>query len=389
MNQYARKILDTLLNSFEKSRTFTGDNLVKQTFSVKPVKIFPEYADSAEFDVFKAVNETAAQLESKNFVIIKRQKNNVIVSISLNIAAVSEIYAFLGRTPKKDTNARLTQTLQSYIGCNDILDCYCREQLKRLSENKKIPQFDGDFQTFHNLLEVLANIMSIQKETFQRDFSSTILHDSKAFEKIKSKVVNILFEYGDFAEKETVLEELNIIRNPGHVYFKGNCIITISGQQIDLQKLNGDIGISSSLLDSIEDIQVQCRKVITIENLTTFNAFSDKDFFVIYLGGYHNHDRGEFIRKIYRLNPCAEYYHFGDIDAGGFYILLHLRKKTGVLFQPYKMDTSTLKNCMKKTKKLTDNDRTRLKNLLETEFQETVTFMLEHDCKLEQENLDE
>ena len=230
--------------------------------------------------------------------------------------------------------------------------------------------------------------MTVEKETYQRDFSTAVLHDSKAFEKIKSKVVNILFEYGDFAVKDTVLEELNIIRNPGHVYFKGNGIITIDGQIIDLQKLHGDIGISSSLLQNIDDIKVNGNKVITIENLTTFNAFGDKNFFAVYLGGYHNHDRGEFIRKMYSLNPHAEYYHFGDIDAGGFYILLHLRKKTGISFKPYKMDILILQENISKTKKLTDNDRVRLKNLLESEFKETINFMLENDCKLEQENLD-
>ena len=55
---YARKILDTLLDSFEKSKTFTGENLVKQTFSIKPEKLFPDYADSAAFDVFKTLSTT-------------------------------------------------------------------------------------------------------------------------------------------------------------------------------------------------------------------------------------------------------------------------------------------------------------------------------------------
>ena len=129
-------------------------------------------------------------------------------------------------------------------------------------------------------------------------------------------------------------------------------------------------------------------KVITIENLTIFNAFCDKDFFAVYLGGYHNHNRGEFICKMYSRNPHAEYYHFGDIDAGGFYILLHLKKKTGILFKPYKIDILILQENISKTKKLTDNDIVRLKNLLESEFKETINFMLENDCKLEQENLD-
>ena len=59
--------------------------------------------------------------------------------------------------------------------------------------------------------------------------------------------------------------------------------------------------------------------VVTIENLTTFNAFKCENSFAIYLGGYHNTSRRNFIKKVYEQNPDKQYLHFGDIDAGGFY----------------------------------------------------------------------
>ena len=40
------------------------------------------------------------------------------------------------------------------------------------------------------------------------------------------------------------------------------------------------------------------------------------------------------------------------------------------------------------TKKLTENDKKRLAALADTEFGETVEFMLESNCKLEQEAMD-
>ena len=80
--------------------------------------------------------------------------------------------------------------------------------------------------------------------------------------------------------------------------------------------------------------------------------------------------------------------HFGDIDAGGFYILQHLRNKTGIEFKPYQMDLQTLKSNLKYTKKLTETDRKRLTNLADGEFKEVVNFMLENNCKLEQEATD-
>ncbi|MBR3336772.1 MAG: hypothetical protein IKG26_07045 [Bacillus sp. (in: Bacteria)] len=90
----------------------------------------------------------------------------------------------------------------------------------------------------------------------------------------------------------------------------------------------------------------------------------------------------------YANNPDIDYYHYGDIDAGGFYILLHLREKTGVEFKPMNMDVETIATNVDYAKPLTENDKRRLKNLLNGEFNDVVTYMLENNCKLEQEVLD-
>ena len=389
MNRFGKEILNYLLDKYESSKSFIGNNQKKQSFSVKPEKIFPSYSDSADYDTYKSITETVSDLEKSDFVKTKRLKNGLITAVILRTENIPEIYSALKRTPKKDINVELAELLNSYIGYNELLDRYCRDQLAKLEDNKTIKQFDGDFDAYKQLLTALSAVMNIEKETYQRDFSAAVLHDSKAFEKIKNKVISILFSYGDFPEKETVLEELNIIRNPGHIYFKGSAEINIGGQVLDIGRLSGDIGLSSSMLSDVDEITLNTDKVITIENLTTFNHFNDKSYFAVYLGGYHNQDRRRFIQELYEMNPNAAYYHFGDIDAGGFYILLHLRRKTGVPFQPYKMDISTLKDNLLYTKKLTDNDRTRLSNLLDSEFADTISFMFEYNCKLEQEALDE
>ena len=142
------------------------------------------------------------------------------------------------------------------------------------------------------------------------------------------------------------------------------------------------------MLKSIDFIKVYGNSVVTIKNLTTFNSYKPQNQFVIYLGGYHNSICREFITKLYTDNPDIDYYHYGDINAGGFYILLHLREKTGVDFKPMNMDVATLATYVDCARPLTENDRKRLKNLLNGEFNDVVTYMLEHNCKLEQEILD-
>ncbi|MBP3284920.1 MAG: DUF2399 domain-containing protein [Clostridia bacterium] len=387
MKNYENVLLNKLVDKYEKSKSFSGNNLVKQSFTLKITELFPKYSDDAEYELFRDVNEAIDKLAERGFVSYKKQKNAVVTSVSLELQSLNAVYLFLKRTPKKDVNEKIRGLLQKYRNSNEILKKYCDTQLQRITENKPVKFFE-DLTSFENILKSLAEVLNIQTEIFQRDFSARVLGDSKAFEKVKSKVVAILYEYGDFPNSETVLEDLNIIRNPGHVYFKGNGEITIGEQHIDFSGLDGDLAISSSLLSAIKEIKVTGDAVITIENLTTFNSFKSDNAFILYLGGYHNTDRRNFIKKLYEQNPTKCYYHYGDIDAGGFYILLHLRKKTGVNFLPYHMDIETLKKYCFCAKNLTENDRKRLEKLMDSEFHDVITYMIENNCKLEQEVLD-
>lgn len=388
MMNYEKKILNDLLDKYERSKSFTGDNKRGQSFSVKLTNLFPKYSDEAEYELYTSINEVSQELEHREYIFLSKKKNGVIDSVTLNMHKLNDIYAFISRTPKLETNERLLQLLTKYADKNEILSKYCQVQIDRIQRNKKTEYFDGDLEEYESLLKAVSEIFDIFEETYIRDFSVRVFGDSKVFEKIRRKVVRLLFQYGDFPQEETILEDLNIIKNPGHVYIKGSGIITIGGQVIDLSALNGDIAISSVLLKNIERIKVSGSRVITIENLTTFNHFSQPDTFSIYLGGYHNLHRRNFIKKIYEQNPHISYYHYGDIDAGGFYILLHLREKTGIRFVPYQMDTDTLRKYSAYIKPLTDNDRKRLKNLINSEFADTVMYMLKNNCKLEQEAMD-
>ena len=132
------------------------------------------------------------------------------------------------------------------------------------------------------------------------------------------------------------------------------------------------------------------KRVVTVENLTSFHDYEGTDDFVIYLGGFHNKVKRDFLMFLYEQNDGKKYLHFGDIDAGGFYILEHLKAKTGIPFKTLYMDVETLVKYKSQTKRLTQNDRQRIKNLLaKTEnYKDVLEYMLEQDCKLEQEVLD-
>ena len=393
MKKYETAVLNVLLDQYERSKSFTGKNVQNQSFSKKITDLFPDYADEANFELFSDVNSQMASIEKKGLITVKRKKRGkidteVISAVILDVDSLDRCYRILGRQPKADKNAAIKKLLNEFCDRTPLLHDFCEEQFRRLEENKKV-KYSDDLEKLEWILKVLAEIENVEEETFFRNFSVRVLGDSKAFEHIKTAVVSLLCEYGGYPDKECVLQDLNIVNNPGYVYVKGKGTISISGQTIDFGRMDGDFGLSSAVLDDIEKVEISASKVITIENLTTFNSFLDKDAFVIYLGGYHNSIRRNMIRKIYENNPDKKYLHYGDIDAGGFNILLDLRRKTGISFAPLNMDLDTIKKYRNFTKKLTENDRTRLKNLLGGEFDKVINYMLENDCKLEQEAIDQ
>ena len=87
-------------------------------------------------------------------------------------------------------------------------------------------------------------------------------------------------------------------------------------------------------------------------------------------------------------NPDVKYWHFGDIDIGGFLIHKHLCRETSKKFELYCMGLEQLcdmrfSHCLRK---LTDNDMIRLETLIEDDsYRKVLNYMKERNIKLEQE----
>jgi DNA topoisomerase VI subunit A len=173
---------------------------------------------------------------------------------------------------------------------------------------------------------------------------------------------------------------------------KNNLILSINKSIINLNDLGFELSLSDEMIDSLIINDCNVTKVITVENLTTFYGLDDKDAVIIYLAGFHNHTKQKLLLKIYEKFPEAKYYHFSDIDAGGFLIYNNLKNKTQIPFIPYRMDINELVNNKDSLKCLTENDRKRLEKMLTEKdfevFYKTINYMLEYNVKLEQEILD-
>lgn len=389
INELQRTVLNKLIDKYEKSKTFTGENKAHQNFSLDIGKMFPDYLDSSLYEFHKNVDESMESLEYKKLIFITRKKNGLIDKVLLNQDSIEKTYEILDRFLRKDIQAELSTILNSInTEYGSPLFNYIEVQKERLGNNKEVEYYKGNFYDFRDLLDAINYIQKNENEILIRTLSVSLFKNSKKLESIQNEVESILYKYGDFESKETVLAECGVMNTPTTVKMKGNAIIDIAGQKLDLSKIDGDIELSAKTLKEVRSVNVLGTKVISIENLTSFYEYDNCCDFQIYLGGFHNTTKRNFLKNIYAENKNINYFHYGDIDAGGFYIYLHLCEKTAIPFKLYKMDIDTLIQHKDKTLRLTKNDRNRLQNLLnrpDLEFYETVKYMLDKDCKLEQE----
>lgn len=405
MDKLQRKVLEHLLDSYERSKTFQGENQVNQSFSVNIGKLFPRYRDDAEYDYFCQINEAMEELGNASLVALEYERRGILKKVCLNLEQLEACYSLLGRTPRKQEQQELMKVWEELFpqggGAGDLpLYRYVAAQRIRMEKNQNIEYYNHDPEEYRDLLLAARAVLENQEEIFVRYFSMQLFHDSKRAEQLAPRLEALLYQYGEFQEKGSVLEECGIVHTPTYVMMKGKGALRLgneSVQEIDLSRLRGDIALSTESVRSLTDVAVSGERIVTVENLTSFHDYPAQDDFVIYLGGFHNKVKRDFLVSLYQQNPQKEYRHFGDIDAGGFYILEHLKRKTGIPFRSLYMDMATLRQYEADQKPLTDNDRKRLQQLWEAmqdqkrrgecleDYGEVIEYMLNKGCKLEQE----
>lgn len=388
--------LNMLLDVYENSVTYKGQNIRNQSFAIKPEKIFYDYnGDYTDQDEVNQFNREIQSLMEFDFVILEYERGIPVISkIKLNTNSINEIYSVLKREDITKKRNREIKIYTQYIGVHDIIDAFCKSQIERLNDYKDA-KYTSDIAI--NILKLLKYVLENNSDIMERELSVAVLGDTKLFEKsYKSRICSIIEEYGeleldlsalDKKEKEKViLEEYQVFSNPSYIFFKGNVDIHyIDGSSISATPDN-PIAILSESIARIEMIKVNSNRIVTVENLTSYNRINDNKSTFIYLSGYHNTAKQRFLKKIAEYNSGVSWFHFGDIDPDGYYILKNLVEKTGIAFVPLYMDVEQFKNYRQYCKPLEKNDMVKANSLLKVHFyDEVMEFMLANNCKLEQE----
>ncbi len=396
LSKIQKDALNMLLDVYENSVTYKGQNIKNQSFAIKPEKIFYEYnGDYTDQDEVNQFNREMQSLMEFEFVILDYERGIPVISkIKLNTNLINEIYSVLKREDITVKRNREIKMYTQYMGVHDIMDAFCKSQVERLNDYKDA-KYTSDIAI--NILKLLKYVLGNNSDIMERELSVAVLGDTKLFEKsYKSRICSIIEEYGeleldlsvlDKKEKEkAILEEYQVFSNPSYIFFKGNVdIYYVDGNSISVTPDN-PIAILSEAIARIEMIKVNSNRIVTVENLTSYNRINDNKSTFIYLSGYHNTAKQRFLKKIAENNSGISWFHFGDIDPDGYYILKNLVEKTGIAFVPLYMDVQQLINCKQYCKPLEKNDMVKANSLLKIHFyDEVMEFMLANNCKLEQE----
>lgn len=404
---YEKKLLVGLVEGYRKSKKDTGENRTNRRTKLKPEKLYNKYHSNAgDYEKISAINDTVQKLKDKGFVTSEYESFGTdLTGIYLVDDKIDEIEEYLAEQygyVSKDTKLQKLETLiREYENRSPICHEECGK-LKIILESRKLPKsIEKSIEMLDDLFRVLSFVENNQKLMYIREVSMLVYGDSKYFENnTLEPLCTLLQKYntvpipgqtlsdGEYILSDEILKKYHVFKEPQKISIRGKALIRMCGKDIDISGFDEGIEFTVSELSKIECVQLLAATFMTIENRTSYLRYKKENTVTFYLGGYANRDQRDFIRKIYESNPSVTYLHFGDIDAGGFWIHHHLCQVTGVPFGMFHMSVEELMepDYRKCQHPLTEGDITRMQELaVMPEYRDVIKYMLEHRVKLEQE----
>lgn len=324
------EILTALINTYERSKVSKGQNKVQKDIKLDIThSVFEKHRnnDNGELDV------VLQRIERMGFAKASYTRNRQFQCLVLNLdgESIGKLYKYLERANPKALIAYYKKLFQNKLNSCQIVRDFSIKMLKLLNEKKlsTVQRYVSNENDFSDICKAIEAMFCLEHDIQEKIFCAKLFSDSKRFNDLRGKISKIIREFSDepFDDEEDVIAGMGVIKNTAYAFIKGNLIIKLNKQIIDLNKYGYPLALSDSAIKSIEVLDVSAKALYTIENLTSFDVFDKQDVVVVYLGGFHNTVKRELIKKIYGVVPHIEYFHYGDIDAGGFYILNYLRKK--------------------------------------------------------------
>lgn len=396
MAEYKEKMLILLVEKYRNSKKDSGTNLIRRRTAIEPSQLYKKYnKNDGDVEQIEKINQAVEACQNDGFLIFEKNGySSEIAKIYLMDEKVDEIEAYLesacGYESKHRKMQYVEQMITRYSGIAPAADRECQRLKETLAENK-IPK---NYRQTEEILKALVFIERNRRLLYVREASMLIYGSSKYFEENTLESVCLLLRtYENMPCKEgelpdEILGKYHIIPEKQKICLKGDVTLLMAGKPLELGTLRDGIEFFTEDLEKLTQVVVHTPEFWTVENQTSYYRCQNPAVSFFYLGGYATRFQRDFLKKVYQDNPKVQYRHFGDLDAGGFYIHDNLCRMTGIPFGLYRMSVEELsderfRSCLQP---LSERDRSRLKSLTSKElYREAAAYMLAHHVKLEQE----
>lgn len=395
------QILNLLLDRYERSKHYreSGDSPRSIALHYDRERL-PDYWDEHRWQRRTELNQATRLLEAEGLIRVRssRYSPDEIERVSLVLERVADAYLRAGRAPRRLLEQAVAGVARSWAERwpPDWRQAFARSIESAVEGFTKLPA--GLKPDEQGLLQDLCRILNalgptgLDPEEPRRLFSQRVLGDSKRFEAIQGRFIRVLREFRPLPLPEAdheVLAEVGILENPQQVLVAGPVVF----DELSVASVRDAVGLPASFVDRCAVTHLEADRVITVENLTSFYQVVGAGLprtVVVYLGGYHNRVRRQLLLKLAQA-AGLEFWHWGDMDLGGFRIFVHLQEKTGLPLRPVLMDRETYLEHCHRGLDCTPAYLRELEALLEqpayTPFWETIREMLVQGKRVEQESV--
>ena len=432
---YVREILDQLMKKYQNRAPRREGMKSQRRVMLKPAALYRHYADNnADISVKQEIHEAVDKLLDLGMVTADYLKFSTdIEKICLCEDKAEDIYRYLEEEYGDIPQGRLRQQAESLLekygqggdssgirgnagetsGRSDETS-ECSDEISGRSDetsgteagrlvapyicNVRLmlekPGYCPDPERIGANLKMLRFMEENREKLYVKEASMLVYGDSKWLEEHNyDEICSIARQALGMPQEEderndAVLARFGIYPTEQEIFIKGDWILEWKDHVVRTAGMKGGIAVLSGDIQDLVKIRVGSPRLMTVENKTSYQRMQPDGTALVYLGGFAVRYQVRFLEKVLQDNPELECLHFGDIDVGGFLIHRHLCRAVGARFNLYRMGIRELEDprfqpCRKK---LTENDRIRMKGLMEEEeYREVLAYMDEHDVKLEQE----
>ena len=407
--EYRKLVLDRLLDRYEKSKSFNNENSRRRIMLKMTRGDMPEYDIEKPLvrETFNSVIKDLADNGLVGFEWARYEEGNIIEKVWLNVSRVEDCYAEIGRKAKRAVLDSLLERITDLKGKTEdswILSFLADAEKAIKEKSSTAGLLPVDEEQAMAVLKALDYLRTLDGgQCLERVFSLRCFNDSKYFEKkVKKRLAGIIRRYylnHDLPEEisdDDILAQVGILQSPEQVDFKGGIVCKLGGKEIDFSPFIYGVSLNA---DTVRNLTItgmgSVRKILFIENKANYihmlNENSDETLMIVFHSGFYSPVKGVFFKKLYEAaHPYGiEFFHWGDIDLGGFMIFQRLKSSIIPSLKPYLMDREAFERRIKYGKKFDSKYAEKLKMLLEnenySEFKEVIRLMLEKNMKLEQE----